>query len=84
MKIIIRNRRKYDEKQELRLDKFKMKFKNELACAIHFYSNQQMQKDMLMPPFMTMNTDYHADFYNDLRWNFNNFVQSEWYIDRIQ
>ena len=84
MKIIIRNRRKYDEKQELSLDKFKMKFKNELACAIQIYSNQKMQKDMLMPLFMTINTDYHADFYNDLRWNFNNFVQSEWYIDRIQ
>lgn len=84
MKIIIRNRRKYDEKQELSLDEFKLKFRNELACAIQIYSNQQMQKDMLMPPFMTVNTDYRADFYNDLRWNFNNFVQSEWYIDRIQ
>lgn len=84
MKIIIRNRRKYDERQELSLEELKVKFKNELSCAIQIYSNHQMQKDMLKPPFMTMNTDYHAAFYNDLRWNFNNFVQSEWYIDRIQ
>ena len=84
MKIIIRIRRIYDEMQELRLEELKVNFKNEFACAIQIYSNQQMQKNMLMPPFMTMNTDYHADFYNDLRWNFNNFVQSEWYIDRIQ
>ncbi len=84
MKLIIRKRLKYNEKQELSLEEFKTKFKRELTSAIQTYSHSQMQKDMLKPPFMTMNTDYALDFYRNLCWNFNNNVQSEWYIDKIQ
>ena len=84
MKLIIRKRLKYNEKQELSLEEFKTKFKNKLTSAIQTYSHSQKRKDMLKPLFMTINTDYTLDFYRDLRWNFNHNVQSEWYIDKIQ
>ena len=35
MKIIVRNRRNYNEKYELTLDEFKEKFRNELTTAIN-------------------------------------------------
>lgn len=83
-KIIIKNRRNNVDKQELTLDEFKVKFKNELDSAIQIYSHDQQQKDMLKPPFMHSNNDYELDFYRELRWNFNNNSNSEWYIDRIK
>lgn len=84
MKIIVRNRRKYEDKQELTLEEFKEKFYNELQNAINIYSYHEEQKDMIKPPFMSLNKDYQADFYRDLRWNFNNNSNSVYYIDRIK
>ena len=83
MKIIVRNKRKFDEKQELTLEEFKIKFRNELQSAINIYTHHQQQKDMIKPPFMNLNTDYKADFYRDLKWNFNNNSLGIYYIDRI-
>ena len=82
MKIIVRNRRDYNEKYELTLEEFKVKFRNELATAIQVYTHQQEQKDMLKPPFMQLNTDYTHDFYQDLRWNFNNHAPTNYYIEK--
>lgn len=84
MKIIVRNRRKFDDKIELTLDEFKIKFRSELQSAINSYTCHQQQKDMIKPPFMSLNKDYQADFYRDLRWNFNNNSNSIYYIDRIE
>ncbi len=84
MKIIVRNRRKYEDKQELTLEEFKEKFSNELQAAINIYSHHEEQKDMIKPPFMSLNTDYQADFYRDLRWNFNNNSNGVFYIDKIE
>ena len=84
MKIIVRNRRNYNEKYELTLDEFKAKFRNELTTAINSYTHQQEQKDLLKPPFMHLNTDYKHDFYQDLRWNFNNNSISTYYIEKIE
>ena len=83
-KIIIKNRRNNKDKQELTLDEFKNKFKNELNSAIQVYSHDKQQKDMLKPPFMHSTNDYEADFYRDLRWNFNNSSQTPYYIDKIE
>lgn len=82
MKIIVRNRRNYNEKYELTLDEFKEKFRNELTTAINSYTHQQEQKDMLKPPFMNPNPDYKQDFYQDLRWNFNNYAPTNYYIEK--
>lgn len=84
MKIIIRNRRNYEDKQELTISEFKIKFSNELSSALQIYTNNQKQKDMIKPLFMHINTDYKSEFYSDLRWNFNTNSNSEWYIDRIK
>ena len=84
MKIIIRNRRNYEDKQELTISEFKIKFSKGLSSALQIYTNNQKQKDMIKPLFMHINTDYKSEFYNDLRWNFNTHSNSEWYIDRIK
>ena len=84
MKIIVRNRRNFNDMQELTLEEFKIKFRNELTSAINIFTHHQQQKDMIKPPFMTLNTDYRAEFYQDLRWNFNNNAQTQYYIDRIK
>ena len=84
MKIIIRNRRNYEDKQELTISEFKIKFSKELSSALQLYTKNQKQKDMIKPLFMHINTDYKSEFYNDLRWNFNTNSNSKWYIDRIK
>lgn len=84
MKIIIRNRRNYEDKQELTMSEFKIKFSKELSSALQLYTKKQKQKDMIKPLFMHINTDYKSEFYNDLRWNFNTNSNSKWYIDRIK
>lgn len=83
-KIIIRNRQNNKDEQILSFDEFKTKFKNELCSAIQVYSHDRERKDMLKPPFMNLNNDYESDFYQDLRWNFNNNAHSIYYIDKIE
>ena len=82
MKIIVKNRRNNNEKYELTLEEFKAKFRNELTTAINSYTHQQEQKDLLKPSFMHLNTDYTHDFYQDLRWNFNNHAPTNYYIEK--
>ena len=84
MKIIIRNRRNYEDKQELTISEFKIKFSKELSSALQLYTKKQKQKDMIKPLFMNINTDYKSEFYSDLRWNFNTNSNSKWYIYRIK
>ena len=84
MKIIIRNRRNYEDKQELTISEFKIKFSKELSSALQIYTNNRKQKDMIKPLFMNINTDYKSEFYSDLRWTFNTNSNSKWYIDRIK
>jgi len=83
-KIIIKDRQTNKNRQELTLDEFKEKFKKELNSAIQVYIHDHKQKDMLTPPFTNLNKDYETDFYRDLRWNFNNNAQTNYYIDKIE
>ena len=84
-KIIIRHRNKYKDKQELTLEEFNIKFRNELASAINIYKNREQQKDLMQSwKLSNINKDYKAEFYRDLRWNFNNNVPSVYYIDKIE
>ncbi|MBR2526841.1 hypothetical protein IKE67_10310 [bacterium] len=82
-KLIIKNRRNNEERLELTLEEFKVKFRNELRSAINTYKVHQESKNFL-PPFIKPTHDYEQDFYFDLRWNFNNNQTSLWYIDRIE
>ena len=84
MKIIVKNRRNNKEKQILTLDEFKTKFSKELETAVQIYSRDKQYKDSLKPPYFGSQPDYKADFYADLRWNFNNNARTPYYIDVIR
>ena len=81
MKILLVNKNTR-EKQILTIEEFKIKFNNELRVAINGYSNSEKQKKYLIP-FQTDFTNYESDFYFSLRWNFNNYSRSAWYIERL-
>ena len=82
--ITVRNRRT-GEVVKLPLHQFKIRFQRELQQALLNYSSHQRKKDMLKPfPFLKDTTCYKSDFYFDLRWNFNNYARSEWYIEHIR
>ena len=84
-KIIVRHRNNYNDKQELTLEEFKTKFRNELDSAINVYTNHEKQKDWLQPwKLSNLNKDYTAEFYQDLRWNFNNNAATPYYVDKVE
>ena len=78
-KLIIKNRRNNEERLELTLDEFKAKFQLELKQAINTYKAHEESKNFL-PPHIKPTPDYEQDFYFDLRWNFNNYAQTQYYI----
>ncbi len=78
-KLIIKNRRNNEERLELTLEEFKAKFQMELKQAINTYKAHQESKNFL-PPFLKPTPNYEQDFYFDLRWNFNNYAQTPYYI----
>ena len=78
-KLIIKNRQNNNERLELTLEEFKVKFNNELRQAINTYKAHQESKNFL-PPHIKPTPDYEQDFYFDLRWNFNNYAQTQYYI----
>ena len=78
-KLIIKNRRNNEERLELTLEDFKAKFHMELKQAINTYKAHQEYKNFL-PPFIKPTPNYEQDFYFDLRWNFNNYAQTQYYI----
>ena len=78
-KLIIKNRRNNEERIELTLEEFKVKFRNELHSAINTYKAHQESKNFL-PPFIKPTPDYEQDFYMSLQFNFNNYAQTQYYI----
>lgn len=85
MKITVRHRMNHNDKQELTLEEFKTKFRNELSSAINVYTNHKKKKDMLQPwKLSNLNKDYKAEFYRNLRWNFNNNAATPYYIDKVE
>lgn len=66
----------------LLLEDFKKEFANELQQAIHYYSEDEKQKEFL-PPIMIKNKDYTSDFYFSLQFNFNNYARSNWFIEKF-
>ena len=78
-KLIIKNRRNNEERLELTLEEFKAKFQMVLKQAINTYKAHQEYKNFL-PPFIKPTPNYEQDFYFDLRWNFNNYAQTQYYI----
>ncbi|CDC19757.1 unknown [Clostridium sp. CAG:306] len=81
-KIIIKNRQNHKEQLELTFSEFKIKFSNELKTAINTYKAHEESKNYL-PAFVKPTPDYEQDFYFDIRWNFNNYAPTNYYIERI-
>ena len=80
-KFIVKNKRTR-EFLELTLSEFKEKFKAELKTALDNFEKQESRKNFL-PPFIKPSNNFESDFYFNLRWNFNNLQNSNWYIERI-
>ena len=78
-KIIIKNRQNNNERLELTLEEFKVKFNIELRQAINTYKAHEESKNFL-PPFIKPTPDYEQDFYLSLTFNFNNYAQTQYYI----
>jgi len=81
--ITMKNRRT-GKTLKIPLQKFKIRFQKELQQALLKYSSHERQKDLIKPWLRWKPAkDYKSDFYFDLRWNFNSYAISEWYIERI-
>ena len=78
-KLIIKNRRNNEERLELTLEEFKVKFSKELRQAIDDYKVDEERKNYL-PPFVKPTPDYEQDFYMSLIFNFNHYAQTQYYI----
>ena len=78
-KLIIRNRLNREERLEMTLEEFKIKFRNELSSAINSYKVHIESKNYLSQ-FIFPAHNYEQDFFHDLRWNFNNYAQTPYYI----
>ncbi len=66
----------------LLLEEFKKEFAQELKQGIKTYSEDKERKNFL-PKVICKNKNYELDFYSSLHFNFNNYVRSEWYIERF-
>ena len=69
-------------KEILKIDylEFGKRFKNEIQIALENYQKTEVNKRL----YMLDCRDYiESDFYFDLRWNFNNFSNSVWYIEKM-
>lgn len=78
-KVILKHRRK-NERFELTLEEFKIKFQNELSQAIHTYKEHNKS---YLPEFCKKDKT-EQDFWSGLRWNFNNYAMCEYYIEQIR
>lgn len=68
---------------ELNMNEFKQRFALELNDAINHYINSQQYRVYLYPVKIKSHTEYESEFCFDLRWNFNNHSNSNWYIERM-
>lgn len=75
--MIIKNKRT-KEKLELTDAEFKKKFAKEIQTAYESYKRTEENK-----PYFRLRKDYESDFYFDLHWNFNNYANSNWYIEKM-
>lgn len=81
IKLKIANRRTR-ETRVLLLEEFKQEFHKELKQGIKAYSEDEERKNFL-PKIVCRNKDYESEFFLSLHFNFNNYVHSEWYIERF-
>ena len=72
------------EKLELDEKTFKKQFGKELNDAINHYINSMQYKAYLYPYKIKGHKEYESEFEFNLQWNFNNYTNSNWYIEKIR
>ncbi|MFI3301130.1 MAG: hypothetical protein R3Y28_06890 [Candidatus Gastranaerophilales bacterium] len=77
--MIIKNRRT-NEKLELSYEEFRQKFKKEIEVSFQSFKKTELAKTFFNYPDDNM---LESNFYFSLRFNFNSFGNSAWYIDKI-
>ena len=75
--MILKNKRTR-ERIQLSYTEFQVKFAKEIQTALESYIKTENAK-----PYFKINKTPESDFYFDLRWNFNHFCISDWYIVKI-
>lgn len=65
-------------------DVFKNQFGRELTDAINHYINSMQYKAYLYPFKIKGFKEYESEFCFNLQWNFNNYSNSNWYIEKIK
>ena len=77
--MIIKNKRTGEQK-EMSYREFRVKFDKDIRISLDSFRTTQLAK-----MFYGYKDDsiIESDYYFDLRWNFNNFGNSAWYIEKI-
>lgn len=63
---------------ELKRSEFEKRFSNEIKTALESYKRTELSK-----PYFRMNKNIESDFYFSFQWNFNNFSNSNWFIEKM-
>ena len=79
MKVILRNKNT-NETITVTLEDFKVRFNRELQSGIEAYCKDNKS---LLPSFCKKGPT-EEDFYQSLRFNFNNYCKNEWYIEKFK
>lgn len=78
-KIILKHRRK-NEMFILTEETFKKDFEKDITQAVRSF----LEKNKSILPSFCKKDATEQDFWFDLRWNFNNYSNCEYYIERIK
>ncbi len=77
--MILKNKRT-GEKLEITYQEFRKKFTKEIQVAYESFRQTELNKS-----YYKLNDDnsIESNFYFDLQWNFNNFSNAAWFIERM-
>lgn len=77
--MILKNKRT-GEKLEITYQEFRKKFTKEIQVAYESFRQTELNKS-----YYKLNDDnsIESNFYFDLQWNFNNFSNVAWFIERM-
>lgn len=77
--MILKNKRT-GEKLEITYQEFRKKFTKEIQVAYESFHQTELNKS-----YYKLNDDnsIESNFYFDLLWNFNNFSNAAWFIERM-
>lgn len=75
--MIVKNKRT-KESIEVTYSDFYVLFRKEICEAFESYEQSELAK-----PYFKTNEDLEGDFKFNLKWNFNNHSNSNWYIEKI-